>query len=262
MVNLGGMRSRPDGISRFATYTDEDGRYILEHLPARTHSIKCDHISFRNRLFLEKVEEGETKYADFHFEGATVYGAVYENDKPFGGYMVEISDSIFWEDIHFNFNTGTDAGGNYIITGVPSGSMYLRVRDGRRNPGQYFACVLIEVPESGELQKDIILNLGSISGRVTDDVEDSGVEGVRVLLFNKMTNSRRKKNELFDHHSSMSSYSDEEGRFGFDKIGSGDYLLKASSKELGDVFIDIKLEPGQHHKNIILKIPGSTPSVD
>jgi 5-hydroxyisourate hydrolase-like protein (transthyretin family) len=128
---------------------------------------------------------------------------------------------------NWSMGVGTDASGNYRLTGLAAGSYYLKASGNSIYADQYYnnaASLASATPvavTAGATTAGINFSLplgGTISGRVVRDTDGAGISGVYLNLHDSTT----------QYYSSRYAYTDAEGNYSVSGLSTGNYYLEAS----------------------------------
>lgn len=169
----------PENLFRRLTFTDENGEYRFDKLPAAPFMIlktANEDSSQEEEYKTATVVNGQETRCDFGGgEGAVVLGTVFKGKDPYPNVAVALdghSNDFETDGIGHYFVTTTDGEGNYSFQAVPEGSYEINAstrvygRIGASN-SDYTSSLQI-TKDRMEYRQDIFLGIFTITGTVVD----------------------------------------------------------------------------------------------
>jgi len=156
------------------------------------------------------------------------------------------------ENAAFRLSSSTDPNGRYGIAGIPAGRQYLEAGENRTQP---MASIAIDVPESGQMVRDIVLQPGTVSGIAVKASDRSPVAGLALYLLDRRrfpTDDSPVPRDV--SLGGLHARTDGAGRFRFEGVGPGSYGVSAYSDTLGNAWVFADVAPGQVVENLVLTV--------
>lgn len=173
------IQNFPENLYRFLAFTDENGEYRFDKLPATNFMVlkqADDRDNNDDEYKTVAVENGQEARCDFGGgEGAVVHGMVFKGKDPYPNVAVALEGSsadMDTDGIGHYFLTTTDSQGNYSFQGIPEGS-YQMIASTRvyghvdQSNCDYSGNIQITKDRTEYLQ-DIFLGIFTITGTVLD----------------------------------------------------------------------------------------------
>ncbi len=258
----------PDSVHE-SVASDDRGRFGWEHLPAGCHALQWNTGSDGRRLV--EIREGETTRVVLG-GGAALVGTVTVNGRAAEGFKVAYLSqpmamkyggwvSLDREEVR-QTETACDLYGAYRLAGLPPRRHgWIAVA----HDDMKFAYLLeVEFPREGEKTLDIEFDTGTLAGRVVDE-EGSGVAGCSVDLVPAHLGSAPACAYLTIVDMAVlfggapSTNTDAGGRFQFDDLPPGEYVLFSESGTPGFAPQRIKFKPSADNRDVELR--GEAPGV-
>lgn len=241
--------------------SDDEGRLVLEALPAGTYSLRITRGGRRPRTLRrvavragEVTDLGETEL----LPGLEVSGVVRERGgPPIGG--AEITAHFYEEGRRLEATATSDGEGAFTLSGLPEGEIDLAAR-----AEGYLSVEREGVPSDAA---DIVLELDAgagVTGVVLDAETGSPVPRFRVELEPRDRGWARER-RWFPEEGSEEDVSDPGGRFELMGFRPGDYYLRvvapgygAAREELEIVAgaprdVEVELDPGRVVEGVVLE---------
>lgn len=191
-----------------------DGSYTLSTLEPGQYLISVCSDGFITEEYGETViaEYGQTKLSRIYLareDGNVIYGQVVAEDG--GGIVTGATVKI--EDEQEN----TDIEGYYDFFDLDPGYINLTVE----KDGYVSLVTQVLIPEIGTEYQDLIITpSGNLSGRITDEESQSGIEGVRISV----------------NQDNYVSYTDQDGYYFFEFLPAGEHSVVISHDEYFNLY--------------------------
>jgi len=178
------------------------------------------------------VEDGGTAEVDLEFvRGLVLSGEVYLDGEPLSGARVRVRGL----DVAADGRAETNYGGRFEIPGLEAGRYQLDTETLR---GTLLDRREIHLGGDRELRVDLVS--GVLEGTVVDRAGGAALSDVRIFLEPTV-------GELA-LTSSLSTHSDSQGRFGFDRLAEGTYRLRAELSGYGFERREVTVRAGQREE--------------
>lgn len=198
-------------VSDESAVVTAEGRFVLEHLPAGTETIKVAHPDYSREIVggIEVVEGGVTGPVEIVLTaGGVVEGRVFDGA---GGSASNVTLYIKGRDDKQLARVVTDANGFYRVTGLPERLCYISRRPEWRPSGVFSQSV---VPAEGETLRVDIGGAAVAAGRLVD--RTGPLADVGMVCVDAQRDFR-----AFQCY----ARTDGQGRFSFRGLPDGDFLI-------------------------------------
>ncbi len=244
------MKKNPgpmENIAKNAT-TDAEGRYEISGLPEGDYMVNANRGGqFNGTSSMHRdatVLEGQVAEVDLGQEaGIRVSGRVISNGEAVRVRRIEaMQPERSWN----GRSTDLDDSGNYSIEVPGPGVYHFMVGD----EGRGGAKLMVEVPEGvTELNRDLILPSGEITGVVVDAAGGGAVAQAQVIAFSSGTVFRSVMN-LFRSMQGMGQ-TDNQGRFSIPRVGGGSYSLLVMAEGFASGRLDgVEVQEGRRSRDL------------
>ncbi len=234
-----------NGTPFLSAYTDATGSYRIDLIRPDTYRMKSDgHEGEDTNVTLV---EGEVGIVDFGPVGSMVYGTVYLQGRPMASANMLLSDTPNPSDGWARLGRGTtEMDGSFVFHNVPFGKHYVIACERWRRKGY----AVVEVSAGQDVQQDIIIECGSISGRVVEG-DGTSINEARVALFDKEVIANMSPMQARASVSATSS-SDAQGAFNFNEVPAGDYMVQAFTDDFAQSSVDVSVSANQSIADVVI----------
>ncbi len=251
--------------------TDEDGNYAIRNLKegnydAGVSELTTRTLSGRMQKSVVRIENGKETRLDIVLGGPLkVYGKVTQGGKPQPGLEIVLmssSKASAATKSYVRASGETDPNGDYEIGDLKPGEYRLMVMNPRIETQVTLA--------DADVEKNIELPEGGISGKVLDAETGKPLEGVKVGLQPRRARDFREAQSLKWGYYRRSDTTDSEGRYDFSVVEDGPYFVVASKEGYSPqaVAADVQDSQGPSDLDLLLsrgttlhgRVTGSDPS--
>ena len=226
--------------------TDEGGAFHLKRLAPGAYLLVVEHEGYADRA-LPPVHVAGGQAVDLGTievgNGARLFGTIRnEHGEPLQS-CVYASTALLWAG-----GVGTDSAGNYCISNMPAGTWRVSILNGNTLDSD-FATVVVELAEGEERRLDYAFNGdSSVSGRVSVRGHPYGFACV-ILESGALAELSEVGNRYYR------TCCDEAGRFRFDYVPRGDYVVTVRVHEYSDALAVKAVSVCDHDVELDMHVP-------
>lgn len=217
--------------------TDQKGHYQFALLPPGRYRVvweKSETGYQLNPARNTEIRSGEVAVADFGKGGATLFGAVTR----FGGPVEGIEVSLMTAPYVSTGGSRTNNRGEYRISAIQPGPYQLSLVENGK--GVYRA--EIEIPDQGEVERNVSLPTASLSGCVTDAQTRKPLEMAMIRLLEEPEASGA-GSALWRYE--FETQSGNDGEYELTGLPAGTYRLMVSHSSYGSQAVQLPLAEGE-----------------
>lgn len=239
------------GSSMRRTVTGQDGRFEFAGVPVGPNG-SCsaylpDRMVFPCSYGWDKqLRKGGTVEIEFRLGAATLRGQVVRAGK---GVVSRVQLTAGAGDRSFAMAASTDHEGKFVMRDLPSGVVRVRATDD--TPGGSLSSVAeeFEIPESGEIEKTLVLPSSVVSGTVIA-ADSQPVNGGHVALLKPGGEGESAGNSNPEGYAEIK----KDGSFRIEGVASGRRLLQATC-EAGRAVLEITIPEGKDLPGLEVRLP-------
>ncbi len=249
-----------NGEQNISTTADNEGFYSKDNVPPGHYVVTfpfMDIFTSQHNGSMQgvgEVQNGQTTVIDIGGgQGVTVTGIVQSAGRPVPGVQV-----VFIRGSEVNFilpggtlgETTTNPDGTYRVSGLDGGPakiLIVRMNDlmaGR--PPMTLHRQEVELPQSGEIQIDVQLQLLPLGGTVRDAETGEPIADAMLMMFRDFSGGERTPFELRPGGEggigTGQVTTGEDGRYLFEEVAPGEYVLSCRAQGYGQQSIEIRVE--------------------
>jgi len=248
-----------NGDENISTTADNEGFYSQDNVPPGHYVVTypfMDIITGTHNGSMQgtgEVQNGQTTVIDIGGgAGVTVTGIVQSGGQPVPGVQV-----LFIRGSEANFilpggtlaETTTNPDGTYRATGVPGGPakiLIVRMNDLLTGGAPLLLHRQeVELPESGEIQIDIQLQLVTLGGTVRDAESNEPIADAMLMMFRDFSGGERTPFELRvggeGGIGTGQATTGPDGRYLFEEVAPGDYVITCRAENYGQQGVEVSV---------------------
>lgn len=257
------VESAEGNVQYSSATTGADGKFSFADIPPGTHMVQQFADRRASRIHHAEVRAGEAYEVDWNKPGeAELGGVVTLRGKPAAGVNVLLYPD--GSQMYCGFGA-TDENGAYRISVHRAGKHLVTAAKGDyTDPNHTYIRGNVTI-KPGKNRHDIALPGGVVSGKVVDERTGEPVSGVMVRAYFKQTEQEKfaRANWHLQHiqpqwWSEKTATTDESGRFAFEEMAGGDWLVAAVPGSEGGGIAPgkpFRLEADGSREGISLSIP-------
>jgi len=241
------------------TNTNKDGRYIFEDLPEGTYEFRVNYGDYVHDYLVMDVPAGEIMmeldiylFKDGSRYGSSVEGTITDNETgaPVASAHVSLAPNGM---LPFLLDAFTDENGMYKFYDVPNGTYNLSADKFGYKNYEHFEKIIIEDTTKIvglDFTMTILKPDASLSGIITNNKTGKAIEGAVISLSYLTTPGLKSDSSIVSPAIIDTSWdnfyfttkTDENGKYEFDKLYSGEYWLSCSADDFDEIQQPVKID--------------------